>query len=431
MKFKGSLFATALRTFILGVASVVSFNSVVVAEEAISSATQSLYETWRSAIIQVRIVNISTGTTSSLGSGFYVSRDGTALSNFHVVAEVVHAPERYRAEYVRADGSQGSLTLLDVDVVNDLAVVKAEGPSESHFEFRGDTPSKGERIYALGNPRDLGATIVEGTFSGPVANSIYERIHFTGSLNPGMSGGPTIDAKGRVVGINVATSGDQISFLVDAKYGKAVLARAPLEPPPEIKKSLRDQLFAAQERLWHGIVIRPFEATNLGGFSVPGKLLPEISCWGDSSEESAETYKVLSQECSLRDYVYLSRHHSVESFALRHDFYEAESLGSIAFTSLYSDAFGDLQAMFYGTRDDVTQFRCRTDFIQNGGLNFRTAFCIRGLKEYPDLYDALLKVATIKPGKTGLQSELSMGAVSFDNALLASRRFIEAISWKP
>ena len=49
---------------------------------------------------------------------------------------------------------------------------------------------KGERLYSMGNPLDLGFTIVEGTYNGPVERSYNERIHFSGAINPGMSGGP-------------------------------------------------------------------------------------------------------------------------------------------------------------------------------------------------------------------------------------------------
>lgn len=396
------------------------------------TSAQDLYEKWRDGIFQVRIVNTRTGSTSALGSGFFISRDGTGISNFHVVSESVHTPDRYRVEFERGDGFVGNLVLLAVDVINDLAVVKAAEPVDVHFSFRGSTPRTGEHIFALGNPRDLGTTIVEGTYSGPVANSIYQRIHFTGSLNPGMSGGPTIDSHGHVVGINVATSGNQISFLVDANHAKALLARAPAtaEGAP-LKQGLRDQLFSAQSNFWQNAMGQPLETTSLGEFAVPAKFIPQLSCWGDSSEEDDQKYKILSQECSLRDYVYLSRQHSVEAMALRHDYYESDELNSLAFSHLYSDSFGDVQATFYGARDDVTGFRCRTDFVKNDGLNFRTAFCVRGLKEYPGLYDALLRVATITPGKKGLQSEFSMGAVSLENAIEASRRFIEAIQWNP
>ncbi len=397
-----------------------------------SASAQDLYEKWRDAIFQVRIINTRTGTTSALGSGFFISRDGSGVSNFHVVSEVVHTPDRYRAEYERADGTRGDLALVAVDVINDLAVVKSAEPVDVHFSFRATAPRTGEHIFALGNPRDLGATIVEGTYSGPVANSIYQRIHFTGSLNPGMSGGPTIDSRGRVVGVNVATSGNQISFLVDANHAKALLARAPAtaEDTP-LKQDLRDQLFSAQDNFWQSAMSRPLDTTSLGEFSVPARFVPQLSCWGDSSEQDDQKYKVLSQECSLRDYVYLSRQHSVEAMALRHDYYESSELNPLAFSHLYSDSFGDVQAMFYGAREDVTGFRCRTDFVKGDGLNFRTAFCVRGLREYPGLYDALLRVATIKPGTKGLQSEFSMGAVSLDNAVAASRRFIEAIKWNP
>ena len=75
--------------------------------------------------------------------------------------------------------------------------------------------SQGERIYSLGNPLDIGFAVIEGTYNGLVERSFYPTIFFAGSLNPGVSGGPTLDQQGRVIGINVAArrDGEQVSFL--------------------------------------------------------------------------------------------------------------------------------------------------------------------------------------------------------------------------
>src|SRR5712692_8920078 len=72
-------------------------------------------------VVQVRITSLASGSKASIGSGFVVAADGRIATNFHVVSEVVHHPERYRAELVRHDGSATPLNLLAVDVVHDLA----------------------------------------------------------------------------------------------------------------------------------------------------------------------------------------------------------------------------------------------------------------------------------------------------------------------
>ena len=136
------------------------------------------------------------GRQSSIGSGFLVDADGLAITNYHVVSQVALEPQTYRLEYVAADGSRGQVSLLAIDLPNDLAIIRVDKHDAPFFRFdeaamTGSLP-KGERLYSMGNPLDLGFTIIEGTYNGLVEHSYNERIHFTGALNPGMSGGPTV-----------------------------------------------------------------------------------------------------------------------------------------------------------------------------------------------------------------------------------------------
>src|SRR5665213_4120298 len=175
-------------------------------------------------ILQVRTLLQAAGRQTTLGSGFLVGADGLALTNYHVVSQFALDPRTYRLEYLAPDGARGELKLLAIDVAHDLAVVKLDRAGLPWFEFdpralAGNLP-KGERIYAMGNPLDLGFTIIEGTNNGLVDRSYDERIHFSGAINPGMSGGPVTDAEGRIVGINVAKrlDGEQVGFLVPARF---------------------------------------------------------------------------------------------------------------------------------------------------------------------------------------------------------------------
>jgi len=96
-----------------------------------------------------------------------------------------------------------TLELLDLDVIHDLAVVKSESNRGKPLEIA-EVPDKGARLFSLGNPLDLGFSIVTGTNNGIMAQDEDGNILFSGSLNQGMSGGPTLDESGKVVGINVA-----------------------------------------------------------------------------------------------------------------------------------------------------------------------------------------------------------------------------------
>ena len=63
------------------------------------------------------------------------------------------------------------------------------------FEISDTTPTKGEELFSLGNPHDLGMIVVPGTYNGLKKESFNDRIHFTGSVNSGMSGGPVVNAQ--------------------------------------------------------------------------------------------------------------------------------------------------------------------------------------------------------------------------------------------
>ncbi|MDU6730665.1 MAG: trypsin-like peptidase domain-containing protein, partial [Bradyrhizobium sp.] len=155
-------------------------------------------------LLQIRTLLADAGRQTSTGSGFLVSADGLAITNYHVVSDAALEPKTYRLEYTGADGTQGGVTLLAVDLPNDLALVRVDKHDAPFFTFdkaalEGSLP-KGERLYSLGNPLDLGFTIIEGTYNGLVEHSYNDHIHFTGALNPGMSGGPAVNAQGQEVG---------------------------------------------------------------------------------------------------------------------------------------------------------------------------------------------------------------------------------------
>ena len=197
----------------------------------VPSAAEGIYASAPPRLLQIRTLVADAGRQTSIGSGFLVSADGLAITNYHVVSQVALEPKTYRLEYAAADGSHGEVSLLGVDLPNDLAIVRLDKHDAPFFAFAraamdGSIP-KGERLYSMGNPLDLGFTIIEGTYNGLAAHSYNDRIHFSGALNPGMSGGPTVTADGLVVGINVATrrGGQLISFLVPARFAADLLQR--------------------------------------------------------------------------------------------------------------------------------------------------------------------------------------------------------------
>ena len=80
---------------------------IVVPSAHADEAAQHLYSNFNSAIYRIDVVTLGSEKKASLGTGFVIGRDDILASNFHVVASVVHEPERYKLEWQSVDGRRG------------------------------------------------------------------------------------------------------------------------------------------------------------------------------------------------------------------------------------------------------------------------------------------------------------------------------------
>ncbi len=142
----------------------------------------------------------------SVGSGFFISESGYLLTNYHVIEG-----GKNLAVVLLSDMSSHDAALVGYDEELDLAVLKAEGGPFTPAEI-GDSDALrvGDSVYAIGNPMGyLYGTMTDGIVSA-VTDRVSEldypgRLILTSApLNSGNSGGPLVDAAGRVVGINSA-----------------------------------------------------------------------------------------------------------------------------------------------------------------------------------------------------------------------------------
>jgi len=394
--------------------------------------SQDLFRRYRDRVFQVRIVDKASSAQSSLGTGFFVSPDGLAVTNYHVVSELVLNPTQYRAELVREGAPPVPIAILDLDVVQDLALLKAE-TGTAYFEFQPDAPPKGTRLFSLGNPHDLGLSIVEGSYNGIVAESFYEKIHFTGAINSGMSGGPTIGADGRVVGVNVASSGNQIGFLVPASYAKRLLDQATSRDAATaeaLMERVRTSLVESQDRVTTRLLESFSKTLELGPYVVPGDVDPALHCWGDTDRSKGQAYEEVSRYCASDDEIYLTGNHRTGLVWTYKQWFSTKDLNPVAFYKLYERAFNSIDTKIRAGREDVTPFRCRDGRVRSGDIDFETVFCARAYRRVAGLYDVLFAAASVDSSKNGLQTTLTLGGFSFENAREIARRYLEAVKWK-
>jgi serine protease Do len=393
--------------------------------------TQQIFSRYQDRIVQVRILESSSGAKAGVGSGFVATASGLIVTNYHVVADLVQKPEQYRGEVLTATGRLAALRLIDFDVVHDLALIATDLKFSAHLSLATGPLAIGQRLYSIGTPLDLGFTIVEGTYNGLLEHSLYEKIHFTGSINPGMSGGPALLPDGAVVGVNVATAGNQVSFLVPADYVLALLGRTKSLEPMDHDAAyarLRAGLLDNQARYMQRLLAVPLATTTLGDYKVPGRIAPFMRCWGDADRTRENVYEQIIQQCSSEDDIYLSRGQQTGIVHFQHSYLVGRQINRFRFYNLYQDQFNSPYERIQATQEDVSRFACHTDFVAHNGLSFKAALCLRRYKKLPDLYDAVLRAATLDRNTRGVQTTLVLAGVTADNARLFARRYLESFT---
>jgi S1-C subfamily serine protease len=172
---------------------------------------------------------------SATGSGFVVDKDGTILTNAHVVAGADSVSVSFQE-----GGEEIPAEVKGVDTSTDLAALKINPSEVDNLQVLplGDSSKAevGDPVVAIGNPFGYSRTVTTGIVSGlqreiiaPNGFQIDNVIQTDASINPGNSGGPLLDSSGRVIGINsqIATGGGQgsvgIGFAVPVNTAKKLL----------------------------------------------------------------------------------------------------------------------------------------------------------------------------------------------------------------
>jgi serine protease Do len=206
--------------------------------------------------------------TLGQGSGFFISADGYAVTNNHVVDKAEHV------DVTTDDGKTYTAKVIGTDDRTDIALIKVEGRGDFPFVHLAETqPRIGDWVLAVGNPFGLGGTVTAGIVSArgrDIGAGPYDDfIQIDAAVNKGNSGGPTFDLDGNVIGVNTAIfspSGGSvgIAFDIPAETVKAVVAQ------------LKDH--GAVTRGWIGVQIQQVTneiADSLGLKNAHGALVAE------------------------------------------------------------------------------------------------------------------------------------------------------------
>ncbi len=403
----------------------------------LSASGQRIFSGTRAQLLQVRTLLREQDSQASVGSGFIVDPAGLAITNYHVVSQYALQPQRYRLAFTMAEGASGALELLDFDVVHDLALVRlvpqasASAPIKP-LDFRpaARALTKGERLFSLGNPLDVGFAVVEGIYNGLVERSYLPQIFFGGALSPGMSGGPAVDEAGRVIGINVATrlDGQQVSFLVPAHFAEALLARGRDAAPirSTVYPTLTRQLQAHQATLVERFVALPWRSAHHPRYAVPVPSEDFMRCWGDAAPAEGQSLDFERSDCVMDQRVFVGERLTTGSITVRHEAYGAERLGALRFSRMYSDSFENES---FSSGRSATAPQCKEGFVDRDGLTLRSVVCLSALKRLEGLFDLSVLAATVDQPTEGVLGRLDADGVDFEGAMKLVEHYLRGFAW--
>jgi len=226
--------------------------------------------------------------TTGQGSGFFISADGYAVTNNHVVdkAETV--------EVTTDEGKTYTAKVIGTDPRTDLALIKIDGRNDFPYVHLADAaPRIGDWVLAVGNPFGLGGTVTAGIVSArgrDIGAGPYDDfIQIDAPVNKGNSGGPAFNTEGEVMGVNTAIyspSGGSvgIAFAIPASTVKSVVAQ------------LKDK--GTVSRGWIGVQIQPVTsdiADSLGLKKAEGALVAEPQANGPAAKAGIESGDVITK----------------------------------------------------------------------------------------------------------------------------------------
>ena len=213
----------------------------------------------------------------ALGSGFFISADGYAVTNNHVV-------EKAKSLSVTTDdGKTYDAKVIGTDPKTDVALIKVDGRSDFPFvKFAGAAPRIGDWVLAVGNPFGLGGTVTAGIVSArgrDIGSGPYDDyLQIDAPVNRGNSGGPTFDLSGNVVGVNTAIyspSGGSVGIAFDI----------PAQTVQSVVTQLKDT--GTVTRGYIGVQIQPVTtdlADSLGLKEAKGALVAGITSDGPAGK---------------------------------------------------------------------------------------------------------------------------------------------------
>jgi S1-C subfamily serine protease len=397
----------------------------------------ALFERTRPSVVEVVTQSRANLGLASTASGFVSHRKDWVITNYHAISDVVLEPEEYQLRITSLKEKGLKVQILAVDVVNDLAILKLDIPMEVPLlEIRETLPKIGEQGYSMGKPGSYQHSIVSGTFNGMNDESAVPNIIFSGAINGGMSGGPTLDDQGRVVGVNVASSSNDqlIGLAVPAEVlGRLIRKSTNLNPPEHaaLLVDIAQQVAAFGGQLERRLSLPANKVRQLGPFSVAADFSLNKPCATTKISKADDFYKRIDQVCTASSYLYISdENYGAEVFS-RSSWIHSSTMSAQQMARLVERRLTELR----GSQEEnppIGRWQCTEQRLKGSKeVPIQLHACRRPLPKLPGLYDFRFRYVPLVIGQDALV--VSIGMSGFDNASARAilQRNIQSLAFTP
>lgn len=374
------------------------FTFMVLPETAPASAQKALARIGP-MMFQVITATSTQSEKSEYGTGFVINRDGQLMTNFHVVATHFWHPESEHL-YVKIEGKNYEARIINVDIANDLAIIKIDKKFPTTVAIAATEPQKGEEIYSLGLPENLEWSVVGGTYNGLTREGVQELFYMSAPLNGGMSGGPTVNSRYELVAVNVSTKRDSnlISFGVPLLAVRDLIARpAPVEINPH--RLVEAQLSDFQAKLTDEVLLLIKRQKKIMDATVPD-FSRNFKCGAGSENTTKYNYERYQEFCSNYSAgVYLHPEENSGFFGANIGVVQNRTLNSLAWLRLKNKFTNEYEnngfLSFKVNRKKEFSFsapKCTSKKINQGGVTMVLNLCHQKINEIPGLQDSRLTI---------------------------------------
>jgi len=430
---------------------------------------QEIFSNLENSVYQVLSAPSPDSPKSSYGTGFIIDEGRQILAtNFHVISDLVKERKQNLFIVDRKNQRRIPAQVIAVDILSDLALVKVDEKLNGRpLKLRDDLPKSGDRSYSLGLPEDLTMSIIEGVYNGEKGFEFYSKIVLSTPLNSGMSGGPTVDSQGRVIGVNVATArgSNSLSFSVPQRFLRKLIEQAQgpkeeksreissipnniddikniseLKKPfseesvlPQWKPELTAQLQLAQKELYTQLFDRTPAASSKNietpSWAIDFTRHKDLDCWSDQSRSEEKSIQNFRESCAISDSsafpissgVGTMRVAMMENSKTKDEKFKYSEMGS----GIQLDRHLPHALHFTG------EF-CNHEFVRNqNNLVLSVNYCFAPFREFNGLYNYDLQVRTYdEDRKNYLEVQTELRGFSPENIKKISEKFLSSIKRK-